>query len=643
MTSSLFVFGLAVVLLVYVPGRALLGLLKLAPPPLEHATLCLALGIPVSSMAYWACGYFELRWALWLFVGLALIVCAFGLRNIPRQLPRVRPTQLLLAGVLVCTCLPFAFSPFHFKSLARTTGGGLTHLAEPDPTFHVALARELQRQIPPQVPFLPGRPLNYHYGGDLLAAMLADSGVDAADVTLRYLPLLFMAFAVLACFCCTRLFLPSESAAALCVLLVILGEDFSFVPGLLLGSREVWSAHYLQVPSSFSLYSLNPMLPALGFLACALLCLERYFATRRRAWLAAAALTAATLVEYKVFTAAHLLGALGVTAAVYVLRLRRSEPAWACGALGMAIAPLVLLASATNAGLIQVTWGPWPYVSQAFERMGLAPWPSLLALPLYLVLAVGARALGLGALARELVRPQPDGAVRFLAGVIAASGPLLTLLFVITSGGYAPGRAGVPDYNNSVWFFVHSKYVLWPFAVGAVWNWACAPGVRKLAAALLMIALSVPSTLQMLRSFQAARLVVADAPTVAMLEFVKREVPSGAVCIGREGITPLLLLTTGCRTLEFDLFSGSFVPLEERLALQRGYQGFWEAWARAPQQPVPERGWHELSALGAEYLIAGRRSARTGGELTGGGLRLRRLFETPRFVVFKVERVAGPA
>lgn len=76
--------------------------------------------------------------------------------------------------------------------------------------------------------------------------------------------------------------------------------------------------------------------------------------------------------------------------------------------------------------------------------------------------------------------------------------------------------------------------------------------------------------------------------------------------------------------------------------LQRAYQGFWEAWARAPHERVPERGWQELSLLNVDYLIAGRRSAIGGAELVGGDTRLRRLFENRRFVVYRVERAHGP-
>jgi hypothetical protein len=661
---SLPCFGLACLFVIYVPGRALLVLLGLQTAPIEHLTLALALGIPVSSLAYWSCAYFGVRWAFWLFIAAALSFSAATYhRSQPRPvLARIRYGHALLLAVIFCTWIPFAFSPFHFRDLAPAADGGLSFFAEVDPTFHIAVANELQHQIPPRAPFMPEQALNYHYGGDLLAAMLAVPGVGTAEVTLRYLPLLLMTFSVLACFCLARAWLSSDAGAALAAFLVILGEDGSFVPALLWHQPGLWSASVSQMPTTLSLYMLNPMLPAVGFLMCTLFCLERYFATERRGWLGAAVLAGATLVEYKVFAAAHLLGGLGVTALVYAVRFQRFRPLFACLTLTLASVPLLLAASTTNAGLVVVTLAPWPYVTTALDATALARTPLLeliaagssgragvlgalayfgLGLPLYLLIAVGARVVGLRSVVGSLLRPDPARAGAFLIALLVLMGPIATLLFTITIGGYVHGGSGEPNYNNAVWFFVQSKYLMWLFAVTGLWNWAQGRRSKQLVGALLLVSLSVPASIQTFGWLAAAPFTHVPPSTLALLRFMEREAAPGSLCLARD-VSPLLLSLTRCRTLEFDLYASSFARREIVRNARRLSRRFWKEWAGlegAPESEVPDALRETLSALRADYVVVERDLTPSSAALgTGAQILLQRRFENERFVVYRVQR-----
>src|SRR6185295_15135715 len=116
------------VVLVYLPGRAVLARCRLELAPLEHLCLAVALGIPASSLAYWLAAYLGARW---------------GLRVSPSGLlARVRyPHALLLLVVLLATA-PLSVAPLLFRNLARVPGGGVTFHSVADPVLHLSIANE---------------------------------------------------------------------------------------------------------------------------------------------------------------------------------------------------------------------------------------------------------------------------------------------------------------------------------------------------------------------------------------------------------------------------------------------------------------------------------------------------------------------
>src|SRR5262249_48063275 len=158
----------AFVVVVYLPGRALLRPLRLPTSPLEHLMLASALGVPASSLAYWLCAYAQAPGAFPAFLGLAAVAALWGARSGAGGLAgRVRGAHvLLLLAVLLATSL-IAFQPLLFQNLARRTDGGIGFHAVSDAVLHLSIANELRHTVPPQNPFLPGRPLSYHYGVDL--------------------------------------------------------------------------------------------------------------------------------------------------------------------------------------------------------------------------------------------------------------------------------------------------------------------------------------------------------------------------------------------------------------------------------------------------------------------------------------------
>jgi hypothetical protein len=563
------VFLVAVALLVYLPGRALLG----APGerPLDELALCLGLGLVAAAAAFRLAALAgHPRWAALLAPAAAAVLIAR--RRRPWASGPAQGAHAGLITALVLACLPFALVPMYYRNIDRLPGGELTYVPMPDAVLHLAIARGAAVSYPPEVPFVPGRPLRYHHGMDVLSAFFATAGgLDAGDVTVRFLPTLLMALLVLAAFCLGRAWVGSAWAGVAVAVLVPLGEDLSWVPGVLLRPPQEWAVYFLGAPTVSSLYAMNPMLPGAAFLLLALLALLRHSREGGRAWALRAAVLLAAVVDYKVFAAAQALGALAVAAALHAVRLRDRRPGVV---LGLAAALALPLAAPAAGGAALVRLDPWPYVPAALERSGLgATWLGL-AVPLYLVAVYGLRVLGAPALVRAL-RPRLGGAAQLTAAVFVLSGPLPALLLAITPATYEPRTR----YNEAIWFLVQSKLLAWPFAVEQLF--AIARGRRRVLAAglTLLVAFSLPSAVQYFavqaRVPQTRRL---GPEEVALLRFLDGHLPPRTVVLARPQVAEAVLALTRCRAPVFTVHPYYFVPSDELRSHGARLSAFWGAW-----------------------------------------------------------------
>ena len=187
-------FVLAMVFVVYLPGRLVLESARASTRPLDHLCLCLILGMTTSSLLYYLCGLLGVQdiFVLWP-VGASAAAVFTNRRPLRRWRETrftVRGTHLLLMSVVVLCVAPLVKLPAYYRNLALLPEGGLAFVDKPKATaFHLSIAQELTHSIPPQVPFLAGRPLVYHCGLDLPVAMLArTAGVSIPDSTVRSIP-----------------------------------------------------------------------------------------------------------------------------------------------------------------------------------------------------------------------------------------------------------------------------------------------------------------------------------------------------------------------------------------------------------------------------------------------------------------------
>jgi hypothetical protein len=623
------IFLFATAALVYAPGALLLRLLNRSLSPLDHVTLSCVIGLLISASVYWIFGFFNLFHLYFLWPLLATVAFAafpwpgFRLRRpspvaaASCQEEIVTPIQdgswLVLVGIAALGITILALLPQYYTNLIPRSDGTMQVYPVDDVFLHLAIANELTHTIPPQTPAFAGHPLTYHYGMDLVVAMFATlTHLNTRDLTLRFSSTFFLLLSMLSVFCFARRQLSSNYFACLIVFLVFFGEDFSFIPGLLQKERIDWSVIYFQEPTVFSLFYINPMLPALGLLFAGLFCLSFYLRDRNSVWLVLSALLIVALLEVKVFTALQLMLSLGLVSCIYFARFRDTRLFYLAVLTALLSLPLVLgVFWGNKAGAdIIMTAKPWPYVTLATKQLGLAGlshhWLSffVLAAPIYFLGCFGLRIVGFARIASSTFWPKRDFGLECLLGFFILLGAGLTMTLRIVPAGLAEA------FNNSGWFLVQSKYLAWIFAVAALQDFYrrfVARGARPMVAgtfvALVAVTLSAPATAYHF-AFQYKKPPIPDvrsydAETVRIMDFLTRaSKPGDVVLLGRDLMGPVCALTR-CR-VPIGYFSTAQVSSRDFKMRSQQQSRFWEQW----RSGKPGDGY--LRATGVRYVVVGK-------------------------------------
>jgi hypothetical protein len=659
-------FLVAVVLLAYVPGKLLLLLLRRTLSPLEDVTLAFALGLVMSGLAYWLLTFAHQArfYVVWPISTAVIFIWVHGrkTKSLLRRSAKINARNerekqlcdrsgLALAAVVALGVIALAFLPIYYTNFTWRADGTMRVYPVPDVLLHIAIANELTHTVPPQAPHVSGHLLSYHYGMDVAVAMFAKAtGLTTVDLSVRFVPTLFLAFSMLSVFCFSRSWLGSGYFAALVVFLVFFGEDFSFIPGLLLGENVDWSLRYLSVPPAvLPLFYTNPILPGLGFLFAGLFCLQRYLQERSGAWLFLTVLLFVALIEVKIFTAAQIMCSLGLAAVLYLIVYRNSDlfKVAACtAALAMPLVWPVLLRNRREANIV-MKFEPGLYVSQAMDALGvkdrLSGWLAFatVALPIYLVGTLGLRVIGVPAILNAILRPNPRSALRFVLGLFVVIGLLIGLLFSITPVGWTF------RYNPvSGTFLVQSKYVAWLFAVEvlqSLYRWAVGRGVYSavVAATIAAIAvgLSVPATVQHFIYWRnpdhlfgngkpfGKQLLIYDSDTLGVTDFLTNDAKPGDVVLCEDELLAPILALTNCR-VPFGYFAYAAVSRSDYTRRETAVKQFWKDWRLGKVQE------DLLREAGVRYVVIRKRSE--GLPATIPAI-ISNVFENSEFAVFKVD------
>jgi hypothetical protein len=647
----------------YVPGTLCLSMCKASLSPLEDVALSPLLGLNLSAAVYWVAMAVGAGWlvAVWVLLAVVAWLLRGGVAGLRRRWLLLAPNRfhLALLGVVVLSLLPLGLQPLFVHNLSPLPGGEITFYPLADVVIHASMANELTHTVPPRVPFFPESSATYHYGMDLVTAMLsALTPLGVQDLMVRFLPAFFLGTAVLAIYSFARRWLGSGWGGVLTALLTLFGDDFSYVPGLLLGSSLPWNIQFFAVPSVVSLYLLNPMLPALGLMFAAFFCLLRYARGEAGRWLLLSAVFIAMLIEYKVFTGAHVLLATGTVGLVRWIRLRDARLlAVTAAASGLALLIMLPMASGGPAVPISFRFRPGPYVVHMLANLGLGDTALTrhiatlfygesvsplgvvllpLALLLYLLGAWGMRILGLPALLNRRGAFGPSDALRPCMAVLVLAGPLLSLVFEVVPTGHPP----YSQYNNAIWLFVGSKYVAWVFVVECLLGGLRRSMSRWRRAGMVagLVVLSVPSSVQYLLAWQwtGERIPVIPREEMEAIRALDKAAAPGDVVVAPESIAGHVVSLTRCRAQLLTVFPAWLMSPEEHARRLAEANQFWVTWSQ---------GRFALDVLGrmrARYVIVDVRRLPPpprDPESTG---HFQRVFANAGLIVYRVAPPATP-
>lgn len=628
-------FLVAVILFFLLPGNLVIRLLGLQMTTLEHCTLALSLGLVTTSVFYMIFAWLQIPWLLWGWWGAACWAFVAEYRRVLERLgssiSAANTQHALLLLALVGGWLPMYFLDFYFPNWSWSAEGQFDFVTVADNLLHTSLAAELTHTVLPQVPFMAGEPLNYHIGMDIVTALTNRfGGVAIPDMVVRYCPALFITLIVLSAYCLIRRFTGSGGAGVAGALLITLGEDLSFIPGMLQQSGEIWSAYYFRSAAVFSLYFFNAIVAALGLFLTGLYCLYRSLEDKVWSWSLAAALCIAALIQTKIFIFMHFAVALALATAIHFLVFRRTLLLRQALVIFAVSLPLMLVTLGRNDSRIIWIWssGFENYVIPAFKA---AQWPLLVNYPIlglmvYLILTNGFRLLGGVELIRSL-RPSDDKPLHFVLAIFVVLGPVLTLTSKIVP------RDDLDVYNNSIWFLITSKYVAVLFAIMALLKlWRSMVPAWRVLLVVMVAVISLPSTIQYVLKSPVLTGKTTGITNMEMkvIEFLNQEAKAGEVVFSR--IDGPVLALTKLHIPFAGIYPKSFAVSGQVNIRFGDMRNFWQSWQRGEIREDLLAKYH------AGWIVA----TQSNGELSEwqsidlGALRLQRAFSNSNYIVFKV-------
>jgi hypothetical protein len=638
-------FLFAVGILFILPGSQLIRWGQLQVSPLEHILLSAVLGMIATCSLYCAAAWLGRPLFLWFWIFVVFVGFAWNGRTFLigfwNNCKSVQRSHFFLLLAVFVSWLPLYQLNYFYRNLAGTADGALTHaIGQHEIVQHISLAAELTHTFPPQVPFLAGQSLNYNLGMDIVTAVLSHyGGLAIVDLVVRFCPTMFITIDLLAVFCLARRFVGSGEAGVAAAALAVLGEDFSFVPGILQRSGNIWSGLYFRAPTVIQLYTGNTMVAAHGLLFTSLLSLQHSLADRRWRWVVTASICSAALLQTKIFMFVQLLIALVFVSAIYLVWLRRSIFLKEMIATLLVASPLIFLTFIANRHGAEMVWrwssGLEYYVKHAFRA---SDWPTLVSHPVlglvaYLALTFGFRIVGFGRLI-DSFRLSKYRPFHLLLAFFVVLGPVLTLTSKIVPSG------SPESYNNSIWFMLGSKYVATLFAVDALAGiWRSINWVSRSLMLFVVAAISLGSTIQ----FVYKRSLPADefkSPVMASIDFLNREARAGQVVLSALN-EPILLLTKLRVPLYKDLWPDWLGSSEIATSRREDIEDFWRSWDSGVV-----RG-DVLSRYAVDWVVSRRLD--TPNELSEpwqilvGKLQIERVFKDSEFIVYRVDRPAAPA
>jgi hypothetical protein len=499
-------------LIVYVPGRAILWAARLEAGRLANTTLSLVLGLTSTAVIYKLAGFLKAEAVFFFWILACAVFFVFkSVKRSPRgpaRAFRVTPEGIGLACVALAVLLMLVADNYR-NALPQPDGSIIVHTRAYDGFLRDAVVRELSHTVPPQMPFAAGYPLSYHYGMDLFNAIFYKYiHIGVPDLNHRLSITFFFALLVLTSYLFVRDLSGSGMAGVLAAFLVIFGGGgLAYLSTLFWGVSQWGNAFFTF--HFVNLVNVNSFLPGLAILLAGFYALSRYLRTDRTAWVPLASFLLAASLEFKMFFAFPLFAALGAAAGIGLLFRHDPRMLKATAWTAAFSAPLLALSFLSNRGGPQFVFSPrfvdwiWFSLSSLKLRSLLEPWTALVhqskislesllasgaAIVLFFVGGFGLNALAFPSLLRGMRSRRKGDQIRLFLGLFAAACVAYFFFVRVTLGGKPR------NFTNS-YVYAMAPLILCFFLTE--WIAAVLAGKRrvwKVGAVAAVLALSVPNT-----------------------------------------------------------------------------------------------------------------------------------------------------
>lgn len=453
----------------------------------------------------------------------------------------------------------------------RSTGTSLALFGNYDTldlAYYASITAELNQThlLPPPSPFYAGHYIVHSYFPlTLLGEVQKFSGARLTE-TFLVLGWPFYCAVLAAALLALYRRLGSLTFAVLSTVLTFTGSTLAYLfawrwPHMVAFDPVVWSSLFL-APSSEWLF-FNAWTPALIVLSAGLYALDRMHEEGGRGWAVVAALCFGHFFMFKSFAYPVVVAALGVTAAIALIR--KSPHRWrlvgvTVGAVGFA-APWILAVLPYNGlenrgALISVEYlslvrrmlfkGNLIDTIANFVHQFVSPDPTAritlaLATLLFLVGGLGTRCLALAPLIRAALG----------AGERARWTPLAWMSIL---GAAVPFIISFAPFPNAIQPYMIALFLLWPFAVTVIWPPDARPTIARGLATAVIVAMSVPATLHYARAAHDAPssppIVSADEGDFRIIRALARTDPDTTLVVHSDPLWPsLYAIESGRRVL----------------------------------------------------------------------------------------------
>ncbi len=502
----------ALSILVLGPGAALAEPLTRRADTLERAIVPMGVGLVGAAAIAHGLG---LLGATVLFPWIAAALTGVGVQRVMFRAPATSRAdrRTVFACALVAVLAASAGTVAYAKRLSHTPEALIVNgdYDSYDSSYYAAMSAELATHMPPEAPFWTGHRLDYSYHPQLVLAMVYRfGGVPLLDLYFGYAWPTFLIMAGLTAFMFIRR-IAGAPLALLATSLLLFGSDLSYIAAFFFSERPywdrlLWSTNWM-TPGAEQLY-FNPWTPALCVMFLGLWALVYAEDTDERAGLLASCVCFGSLVQFKPFAFAIVVGALVATALFGVVdrAAKRRFIMVSLGSLIVAIPYLVSVLSHYNdsqsvlvLGVGYITVLPAVIMKQLGFGTVLMPianalgigWPAPMVslvgtVLLFFIGGLGIRLMGLRTVWRAIsTRDQR---------------PIWPLMaWMIVGGAMSPLVLMTHPYHQTFQFFHVTLFLLWIFVARAVFDWTGEGTRRRMVLSTAVVLCAIPSTLHYLQ------------------------------------------------------------------------------------------------------------------------------------------------